>query len=158
MRYFTWKLEFVSNILCTMVGRSSYDYSACGVNWHFKSYLLECMFKSQKHTDKQKQPSKWVLKKRYSETNSRFTEEDPCRKVISMNLQSNFIEITYGCSPLNELCIFRTSFPKNTSGGLVENIFPHQLFVQRSRLELRLTFTVNINVHYWGYVYPKCWC
>ena len=101
-------------------------------------------------------PPNEFLRKGILKTYSRFTEEHPCQNVISMNLQSNFIEITYGCSPLNELCIFRTSFPKDTSGGLVENIFPHQLFVQRSRLELRLTFTVNINVHYWGYVYPKC--
>ena len=36
--------------------------------------------------------------------------------VISLKLQSNFIEITlrHGCSNLNLLHIFRTSFPKNT--------------------------------------------
>ena len=33
----------------------------------------------------------------------------------------NFIEITlrHGCSPVNLLDIFRTPFPKNTSGGLL---------------------------------------
>ena len=33
----------------------------------------------------------------------------------------NFIEITFrhGCSPVNLLHIFRTSFPKNTSGRLL---------------------------------------
>ena len=36
-------------------------------------------------------------------------------------LLCNFFEIAlwHGCSPLNLLYIFRTSFPKNTSGGLL---------------------------------------
>ena len=43
---------------------------------------------------------------------SRFAGEHPCRSVISMNLQSNFIEITlrHGCSPVDLLHIFRTFF------------------------------------------------
>ena len=37
------------------------------------------------------------------------------------DLQSNFIEIAlrHGCSPVNLLHIFRTPFPKNTSGRLL---------------------------------------
>ena len=40
----------------------------------------------------------------------------PSRGVL---LQCHFIEITlwHGCSPVNLLHIFRTPFPKNTSGG-----------------------------------------
>ena len=36
-------------------------------------------------------------------------------------MKINFIEITllHGCSPVNLLHIFRTTFPKNTSGGLL---------------------------------------
>ena len=36
-------------------------------------------------------------------------------------IASNFIEIALwqGCSPINLLYIFRTPFPKNTSGGLL---------------------------------------
>ena len=36
-------------------------------------------------------------------------------------MQSNFIEIAFphGCSPVNLLHLFRTPFPKNTSGGLL---------------------------------------
>ena len=46
------------------------------------------------------------------------------RKSCSENMQQllcNFIEITLrrGCSPLNLLHIFRTTFPKNTSGWLL---------------------------------------
>ena len=43
------------------------------------------------------------------------------RKIYSENIQSNFIELTlqHGRSPVNLLHIFRTPFPKNTSGGLL---------------------------------------
>ena len=41
---------------------------------------------------------------------SKFTGEHPCRRVISIKLKSNFVEITlrHGCSPVNLLHIFRT--------------------------------------------------
>ena len=41
--------------------------------------------------------------------------------VISIKKQSNFIEIKlrHGCSPVNLLHIFKTPFPKNTSGGML---------------------------------------
>ena len=43
---------------------------------------------------------------------SKFTREYPCRSAISMKLQSSFIEIALwqGCSSVNLLHIFRTSF------------------------------------------------
>ena len=46
---------------------------------------------------------------------SKFTGE------LSIQLQSKFIkiELRYGCSPVNVLYMFRTPFPKNTSGGLL---------------------------------------
>ena len=49
---------------------------------------------------------------------SKFTQEHPCRNVISSKLQSNFIEITlqHKCFPVNLLHIFRTLFLRNTSG------------------------------------------
>ena len=52
---------------------------------------------------------------------STFTGEPPCRSVISIKLQSNFIEMTLrrGCCPVNLLYIFRKPFPKNISGQLV---------------------------------------
>ena len=45
----------------------------------------------------------------------------PCRTAISIKLQSNFNEVTlrHGCSPANLLHIFRTPFPKMTSGRLL---------------------------------------
>ena len=53
---------------------------------------------------------------------SKFTEEHSCWSAISIKLQNNFIEITLrrGCSPVNLVHIFRTTFPKNASGGLLQ--------------------------------------
>ena len=59
---------------------------------------------------------------------SKFTGEHLCQSVISIKLlcfavalPCNFIEITlrHGCSPVNLLHIFRTPFPRNTSGWLL---------------------------------------
>ena len=53
----------------------------------------------------QKQPSVGVLIKRCSENMSKFAGEHPRQSVISIKLQSNFIEIKlrHGCSPINLL-------------------------------------------------------
>ena len=66
-------------------------------------------------------PPKVFLRKGVPEICSKFTGEHPCRSVISIKLQTNFIKITlwHGCSPLNLLYIFRTPFPRNTSGWLL---------------------------------------
>ena len=63
------------------------------------------------------------LRKSVLKIYSKFTGEHSCRSVISIKLQSNFIEITlrHGCSPVNLLHIFRT-FSMNTSGWLLLNI------------------------------------
>ena len=52
---------------------------------------------------------------------SKFTGEHICRSVISIKLQSNFIEIPLrrGCFPVNLLYIFRKLFPKNIFGRLL---------------------------------------
>ena len=62
------------------------------------------------------------LEKDVLEICSKFTGKHQCRSAISIKLQSNFVEITlrHGCSPLNLHHIFRTPFPKNTSGPLLE--------------------------------------
>ena len=66
----------------------------------------------------QKQPPTGVPRKSCSEKWSKVTGEHPCRSVISIKLQSNFIEILlwHEFSPVNLLHIFRTPFLKNTSG------------------------------------------
>ena len=51
----------------------------------------------------------------------KFTGEQPCESVISIKLQSNFIEITHphGCPTVNLLHIFRALFDKNIYAGLL---------------------------------------
>ena len=51
----------------------------------------------------------------------KFTGEQTCGSVISIKLQSKLTKITLrrGCFPINFRQISGTSFPKNTSGGLV---------------------------------------
>ena len=55
---------------------------------------------------------------------SKFTGEYPCQSVISIKLLWNFIEIAprHVCSPVNLRHIFRTPFPRNTSGWLLLKI------------------------------------
>ena len=66
-------------------------------------------------------PSEVFLGKGVLKIFSKFTGEHPCWSVISIKLQSNFIEITvqHGCSPVNLLPIFRTPFLKNAFGELL---------------------------------------
>ena len=69
----------------------------------------------------QKQPSRGVLRKRCSENMLKYTVEHPCGSAISIKLLCNSIEIAlrHGCSPVNLLHIFRITFSKNTSNGLL---------------------------------------
>ena len=55
---------------------------------------------------------------------SKFTVEHPFWSVISIKLQSKFIESTlrHGCSQKKSMYIFRTRFTKNTSGRLLLKI------------------------------------
>ena len=68
----------------------------------------------------------------------KFTGEHPCRKAISIKLQSNFIVITLQqwCSPVNLLHIFRTPFLKSTSGWLLLKVIVNQGFFGNSRYKL----------------------
>ena len=84
-----------------------------------KTYLIKncCSGKIQcRNTHQEEFLGRGVLK-----LCNRFTGEHRCRSAISMKLQSNCIEITlwYGCSPVNFLHNFRTSFLMNSSGRLL---------------------------------------
>ena len=75
--------------------------------------LLIKFFQTSKHMSRSSHPEvfyeKGVLK-----ICSKFTGEQPCRLLL------------HGCSPVNLLHIFRTPFPRNTSGRLL-------LYVPRSQ-------------------------
>ena len=68
----------------------------------------------------QKQPPRGVPRKMFPENMKQIYREHPCRDVISIKLQSNFIEVAlrHGCSTVNLLHVSRTAFPRNTSGLL----------------------------------------
>ena len=74
-------------------------------------------------TNCQKQPSIRVFLKQCSENTQQIYRRTPIRKSDLTKLISNFIEITlwHGCSLVNLMHIFRTHFPKNTSGGVLLN-------------------------------------
>ena len=61
------------------------------------------------------------LEKGVPKTCSKYTGERPCQSAISIKLQRNFIaiELWHGRSPVNFIHIFRTPYPKNTSGWLL---------------------------------------
>ena len=61
-----------------------------------------------------------VLRKGALKICSRFTEHQ-CRSVISIKLLWNFA-LRHGWSPVSLLHIFRTTFPRNTSGWLLLEI------------------------------------
>ena len=65
----------------------------------------------------QKQSTGGILRKDALKICSRFTEEHQRRSVISIKLLCNFA-LRHGSSPVRLLHIFRTTFPRNTSGWL----------------------------------------
>ena len=82
---------------------------------------------------------------------SKFTGEHSCRSVISIKLQSSFIEITlrHGCSPLNLLHNFKIAFPKNTFGWL------HLMFVPISQ---KLNGILMWNLRYVVLIWRRRYC
>ena len=69
----------------------------------------------------EKQPSRDALSRRCSENMQQIYGRTPIPKSDSNKLLCNFIELTlwHGCSPVNLLYIFRTTFTKNTSEWLL---------------------------------------
>ena len=67
--------------------------------------------------------------------------------MISIKLQSNFIEITlrHGYSPVNLMHIFKTPFPKITSGGLLLTVLLSMLNLMKNRLYYSLR---RIDIHF----------
>ena len=95
--------------------------------------------------------------------------EHPCWSAISMKLLCNFIETTlwHGCSPENLLYIFRTLFPKNTSGGLLLLITLWKFRFLNTSNYNSLTSNINFRLDcalckisgslHWGLILILCW-
>ena len=79
---------------------------------------------------------------------SKFTEQ-PCRRVISIKLQSNSIKITlrHGCSPVSLLHNFKIPFPKNTSGRLLLNAARKILLLNSMNTHLHFSTSSLILLH-----------
>ena len=70
----------------------------------------------QKKKKYQKQLSRGVLTKRYSENMQQIYRKTPMPKCDFNKVE---IALRHWCSPVNLLRIFRTPFPRNTSGWLL---------------------------------------
>ena len=86
-------------------------------------------------------PPEVFFRKGFLKIWSKFTGEHPYRSVISIKLQSNFIETTlrHGCSSLNLLHIFRTPFYKSTYGGL---LLANEVLLHCIWHEIQITFKI----------------
>ena len=93
------------------------------MRYHFCCYLAMLLCSSYRTGMGRSSRPEVFLGKGVLKICSKFTGEHPCRNAISINLQSNFIEIAlrHVCSPVNLQHIFRTPFPRNTSGWLLLN-------------------------------------
>ena len=85
-----------------------------------------------------------------------------CRNAISIKLLCNFVEITlrHGCSPVNLLHIFRTTFLRNTSGQLLLTLGTlsfsfsfEKILIHSSFSSLFLILDVDLKNHSFSYGY-----
>ena len=87
------------------------------VRWKWRLWWRKCRY----CWTAQKQPSRGVLKKSCSENMQQIFRRIPVPKCNFNKVGCNFIEtaLRHERSPVNLLHIFRTPFPKNTSGRLL---------------------------------------
>ena len=114
----------------------------------------------QKHCNDRSSHPEVFLRKDVLKICSKFTGEHPCRSAISIK----FLEIAFrqGCLPVNLLHIFRTPFPKNTSGRLLlqcvkmqHEIVQHIKRVQQEKSSIKRLLHKKVQ-HRNGKVWKKC--
>ena len=92
--------------------------------------------------NQQKQPSRGLLTKRYSEISSNLAEDNPYRSVISIN-ETVFRHVS---SPVNLMPILRTLFHNNSYGLLLLNqinaLKPFRVFITVTQKEYRNEVTL----------------
>ena len=93
-------------------------------NFNGELMLPTCHGVCNSKKNRQKQPYIGALKKRCFENIPQIYRRTSMPKCDFNEVLCNFIEIAlwHGCSPVNLLHIFRTPFPRNTSGWLLLNI------------------------------------
>ena len=100
----------------------NYQYTIifCMQNLYRNIKILHTKDNSLYQRNRRRRPDVF-LRKGVLKIYSKFTGVHLCWSAISIKLQSNFTEIAlrHGCSPVNLLHIFRTTFLKNTSGWLL---------------------------------------
>ena len=103
------------------------------------------------------------LGKGFLKIHSKFTGENPWRSVISIKLQSNFIEIAlwHECSPVNLLHIFRTLFLRTPLDGCfwilifyLEKCLPMQIS-KIAESNILLLGWINFNISHDQKLWPE---
>ena len=87
----------------------------------FPNFNIHILCKRKVQSKSRYSPPEVFLGKSVLKIYRKSTGEHPCQSVISIKLQSKFIEIVlrHGCSLVNLLHIFRTPFLKNNSEVLL---------------------------------------
>ena len=93
----------------------------------FRCFHLRCYFQNASRRLRSSPPEVF-LRKSVLRKSGKFTGKHPCRSVISAKFLCNFTQIIlrHACFPVNFLHIFRTSFPKNTSGEAATEVSYYQ--------------------------------
>ena len=122
-----WKRCIFLDILPKIRGKLRLKIFWTVYNFFYKRLWCKIHFFtfSKSNTTKSRSSSSEVfLEKGVLKICCKFTGEHLCWSVISIKLQSNFIEITlrHGWSPVNLQHIFKILFLKNTSGRLLLKI------------------------------------
>ena len=142
--------------------RQNSSLSFFAFQFFFRKYVL-CQYQIQHRCPQEVLLGKGVLK-----ICSKFTGERLCQNVISnVLLFATLIEIKlrHGCSPVNLLHIFRTSFPKNISWGLLLSTFDSLLnsffyiivlyFIYNNFICFVNLIEIKLNVTKYSIVYEK---
>ena len=128
--YFTWFLELLWNNNKVYLTKYALDgFHVMYLHWFMRDSPIFWKQKMRAVNGKisisRSSLSRVVLGKGVLKICTKFTGEHPYCSAISIKSQSDFTEIAlrHGSSPVNLVHVFRILFSKNTSGGLLLNIY-----------------------------------